>query len=167
MLRTLERPDFCLVAPLTQKEKAGELRRLRGSRPGPSGLKLEFIGLFPDLARSGRPWTLLVRGTNCLRRTTRSFSTLSSWTALSQPNWRVGWRYQGRSVERRLLREPLTLANRVRYRPRSSLAPRKILPEITGSQFCLLCHFGGASLYYGKAWAGSASGMGFAWNFCF
>ena len=35
------------VAPLQSSERADLLRRLRGSRPGPSGFKLEFLCLFP------------------------------------------------------------------------------------------------------------------------
>lgn len=35
------------VAPLLFSERVDLLRRLRGSRPGPSGFKLEFLGLFP------------------------------------------------------------------------------------------------------------------------
>ena len=47
MLRVRSSVEGDAVAPLQSSERADLLRRLRGSRPGPSGFKLEFLCLFP------------------------------------------------------------------------------------------------------------------------
>ena len=48
VLRVCEPVQWDAVAPLQLSERAELLRRLRGSRPGPSGFKLEFLCLFPS-----------------------------------------------------------------------------------------------------------------------
>ena len=44
-------PDQDLVGPLTLRERKDVVRRMMGSRPGPSGWKLRFLDLFPVWAQ--------------------------------------------------------------------------------------------------------------------
>lgn len=48
VLRVAEPGCQACVGPLTLQERSDVIRRLRGSKPGPSGWKLEFLSLFPS-----------------------------------------------------------------------------------------------------------------------
>lgn len=87
VVRLRESPQVDCVAPLTASEQADVLRRLCGSRPGPSGFKLGFLLLFP-------PWVqqLYWSALDLQRRTGLVASCLKSALQVHLPKPDGGWR---------------------------------------------------------------------------